>query len=249
MSKILSGTWLVLFFLLCLYFHSFQTQIETHTLGRVLAFGHDAFGRDCFKLTFISAFESFKIVIPIGFTCLVLSLLTASLAIYNGPKSAFLLRASLDTLSSLPGFLIALAMSAFFPGSPYVFLLAALFLVFPWLTRFWESQILKMRTEEYVTASVALGASPFQIFVRHLLPDLVRLLVSILPFLMTRLLLVETSLSFLGLGASPSHETWGRLLYQGKDYLIEAPWILGIVGVPLCLTLFSFHLLTRNEQN
>ncbi|MBC7396242.1 MAG: ABC transporter permease subunit [Bdellovibrionales bacterium] len=249
MMKWTARLWLLLFSSSSIFFHPFQDEIESHRLSKVLSFGYDAFGRDCLKLTLTAAFESFRTVIPLGLFCLGLSLLTAGLAVLNGEKIAFFLRAGLDTLSSLPGFLIALALSVFFPGTLFVFSVAALFLIFPWLTRFWESQILKMRTEEYVLAASALGANPIQIFTRHLLPDLLRMLLSVFPFLMTRLLLVETSLSFLGLSTSPRHETWGRLLYQGKDYLIEAPWILCMVGIPLCLTLFSFHLLTRTEQN
>ena len=78
-----------------------------------------------------------------------------------------------------------------------------------------------MLTEAHIEASHALGAAPFQIFQRHYLPELIRLLLSVLPFLLTRLILVETSLSFLGLGTVSTHDTWGRLLYQGKDYLME----------------------------
>jgi len=75
-----------------------------------------------------------------------------------------------------------------------------------------------------------------------------KLLVVIAPFLVTRLLLLETSLSFLGLGQVSEHETWGRLIYQGRDYLTEAPWILVIFSFPLCITLFSLHLISRDDR-
>ena len=108
--------------------------------------------------------------------------------------------------------------------------------------------MIKMQTEAHIEAARALGATPLQIFFRHYFPELLQLLKAVLPFLITRLLLVETSLSFLGLGTVASHDTWGRLLYQGKDYLIEAPWILIIGAIPLSFTLFSFHSLTRQDQ-
>ena len=244
-----AGLWLMAFSLAVFISSFFQNQIEAHSLQNVLHWGQDAFGRNCIALTLSAALESFKAIVPVGLLCLGSSLVASSFTLTNNPRIAFLTRAALDTVSSLPGFLIALAISVFFPNSPFIFFLASLLIVFPNLTRFWESHLTKMKTEEYIRAAVALGASPFHLFFKQYLPELGRLLIAIFPFLLTRLLLIETSLSFIGLGRAPTHESWGRLLYQGKDYLIEAPWILGAAAIPLCLTLFSFHLLTHSDPN
>ncbi len=226
-----------------------QNEIEAHSLEKTLLWGYDAFGRNCLQITLCAAFESIKVILPIGLLCLTTSLIASTLLISVSDRLVFFSRAALDLLSSLPGFLIALAISVFFPNSPFIFFLAALLLVFPSLTRFWESHLIKLKSEEFILAVHALGASRLHVFFKHYLPELGRLLIAILPFLLTRLLLIETSLSFIGLGHAPTHESWGRLLYQGKDYLIEAPWILETTGIPLCLTLFAFHLLTRSEPN
>jgi peptide/nickel transport system permease protein len=195
-----------------------------------------------------SAFESIRLVLPIGAICLGLSLLTSLLISFAGELSNFWMKTFLDTLSSLPGFLVALSLSVFFPNSQITLFIASFFMIFPWLTRLLESHLLSLKLKDYISASHALGASPGFIFLKHFLPDLLRRLTSVLPYLLTRLLLVETSLSFLGLGMAPEHETWGRLLYQGRDYLTEAPWILAITGIPLCITLFSLHLVTRDDR-
>jgi peptide/nickel transport system permease protein len=159
----------------------------------------------------------------------------------------FLLRAGLDFLSALPGFLIALAFGIFLPDAAGPFLLGSLLLAAPTLTRFFESQLRHLRFEPYIQAAEALGAGPLHLWIRHYQPELLRMLRAILPFLALRLILLETSLGFLGLQQVPEHETWGRMLHQGKDYLIEAPWILHWAAVPLALTLASFHLLSRED--
>jgi peptide/nickel transport system permease protein len=240
--------WLSIFFAGIVFAHFKQNGIEAHALSETLHFGKDAFGRDCLGLVLVGAYESFQLVLPIGMLCLIASFFTASLISFAGEKSSFALKAFLDTLSSLPGFLVALALSVFFPNSEITLLIASFFMIFPWLTRFLESHLITLKLSDHVLSAKALGSNSLDIFLRHLLPDLGRLLISVLPYLVTRLLLIETSLSFLGIGTVPEHETWGRLLYQGRDYLTEAPWILTIAGLPLCLTLFSLHLITRDDR-
>ncbi len=223
-------------------------KIEAHQLPMILKQGHDAFGRNCIYLTLAAAFESFRAIIPVAILCFVASLATVSLVLTKNKHVAFGLKTFLDTVSSLPGFLIALSLSVLFANSSAAFILGALFLVYPSITRFLEGQILKLQTEEFIKATEALGAGPFYLFFHHYCPELCRMLIAILPFTFTRLLLIETSLSFLGLGMAENHETWGRLLYQGKDYFLEAPWILVTASFPLFLTLFSFHLLGDADQ-
>jgi peptide/nickel transport system permease protein len=226
-----------------------QDQFEIHSLQHVLQPGYDAFGRNCVFLLFSAAAQSIKIMLPVGVLCLSLALFLSSFALFKNERIQFVLRASLDTLSSLPGFLIALAIGVLFSHAAFTFWIGSLLLIVPSMTRYFESLILKLREEEYVHASEALGARPFHLWVHHYRPELLRLLAAILPFLIMRLILLETSLSFLGLGATPEHETWGRLLYQGKDYLLEAPWIMLITAAPLCLTLLSFHLLSDQDPH
>ena len=240
--------WLFCFLLAAVLAHFKQAVFEVHHLPQTLHFGRDAFGRDCIPLLLSAAFESICAIIPVAGFCLFLSFLISLLISFSNPKGAFVIKVMLDTLSSLPGFLFALALGVFFPDSEATLVLAAFFMIFPWLTRFFESHLTVLKLKEYVDASRALGASKLAIFITHLLPELLKLLVVIAPFLVTRLLLLETSLSFLGLGQVSEHETWGRLIYQGRDYLTEAPWILVIFSFPLCITLFSLHLISRDDR-
>lgn len=224
-----------------------RDRIEVHRLEVALSPGFDAFGRSCRELVAVAAGQSVRIMLPVGLFCILLSLILSSVALLKSSRLEFALRAFLDFLGALPGFLIALALGIFLPDASGTFLIGALLLAVPTLTRYFESQLRHLRFEPYILSAVALGAGPYHLWFRHYQPELLRMLRAILPFLALRLILLETSLSFLGLQPAPEHETWGRLLQQGKDYLLEAPWILFWGATPLALTLLSFHLLSREE--
>ncbi len=241
--------WLILFVCSATIASFFTVEIEAHVLTRVLHFGFDAFGRNCFLLALTAAFESFKIVIPIGVVCIATSLCLCLIGISKNRKLKLIWDTLIDTLSSLPGFLIALALSVFLSNQFYTLLLAASLLVVPYLVRFFESQMIHLQANDFIKSAEALGANSIHIFLKHLLPELWASTLAILPFLFTRLLLIETSLAFLGLSHSSQSETWGRLMLQGKDYMLEAPWISLFCGLPLFLTLLSFHLLSRVDQS
>lgn len=245
--KTFARLWLLFFVCAVVLAASFSSEIEAHSLSRTLKFGFDAFGRSCILLALDAAFQSFATILPIGFFCLALAFLASFLKTIRNPSFQFVWNSLIDTLSSLPGFLIALSFSVFFSGQFFVVLVASIFMVLPYLIRFFETQIVQLQSEEYIVSSGALGATRFHIFRQHLLPELFRSVISIFPFLITRLLVTETSLSFLGLTTEGSRETWGKLLYQGKDYLLEAPWICLFGGLPLFLTLLSLHFLSKNE--
>ena len=243
----IAGSWLLIFFSRATMAWWDRGNRELHQLERALHPGYDAFGRNCIDLVSTAAVRSLMLMVPVGCFCIALALILSSSALLNHRRTEFWMRSFLDALSALPGFLIALAIGVFFSPTRGTFFLGAFFLAVPSLTRFFESQLRHLRHEPYILASVALGASPLHLWLRHYQPELFRMLRAILPFLALRLIVLETTLSFLGLQNTPDQETWGRLLYQGKDYLLEAPWILGWTATPLAMTLMSFHLLSREE--
>ena len=225
----------------------FITQIETHHLERVLRPGFDAFGRDCALLALSALGSTLLSVLPLAVFCILAPLLISFASLIRSSRLRFLFRSVLDTLSALPGFLIALALGALIPGSGFTAWLGAFFLIVPANIRYFESRLLKIRSESYLLASQSLGAGPLHLLRRHYLPELLDSISAILPFLALRLVFIDTTLSYLGLAAAPEHETWGRLLSQGKDYLIEAPWILFWAALPLVTVLACCQLLDESK--
>jgi ABC-type dipeptide/oligopeptide/nickel transport system permease subunit len=226
-----------------------RDAIETHHLEMALHPGFDAFGRNCLTLVPAAMAQTLLSILPIGAFSILLALSLALLASFRDERIRFGIRSALDTASALPGFLIAMALGVVFPSSQMTAFLGATLLVVPSTTRFFESQILKLQMESHITAAEAMGARPIHIWIHHLFPALVDSALALLPFILLRLILIETSLSYLGLSVAPDHESWGRLLAQGKDYLMEAPWILASAAFPLFGVLTSFHLLSQDEQN
>lgn len=249
MMKTFAKLWLGFFACATIIAAWFSNEIESHQLSRALTFGFDTFGRSVILLALDAAYQSFLTIFPIAALCMILALLASLIKTVNQPKLQFAWSTVVDTISSLPGFLIALSIGVFLGNQFSTVLLASVFLVLPYLIRFFESQIVHLQSQEYIFSAGALGGTRLHVFRWHLLPELARSVVSIFPFLMTRLLITETSLSFLGVSSDGSRETWGKLLYQGKDYLLEAPWICIFAGFPLFLTLLSFHLLSKPDQN
>jgi peptide/nickel transport system permease protein len=244
-----SRVWLIFLTVAATLAFSNANTIEAFTLNRTLHFGFDAFGRNCIGLSFLSAFETLKTAIPIGILCLAISLLFSFLLTLRHARLLLVWNAMLDTLASLPGLLIALSVSVFIGNQFSTVLLATVFIIIPYLIRFFESQIFTIQNHEFVKSAEALGATRWQVYVKHLFPELWASVIAILPFLMTRLILIDTSLAFFGLNSHQHHETWGSLLYQGKEYLLEAPWIAGLGALPLFLTLLSFHSLSSHREN
>ena len=247
--KLFSITWLSFFLSASLIASLFQNQIQSHNLEQSLQFGFDPFGRNCILLALNATTNSMSEILPLGAICLLFSLFLSSLSLVKNKNFLFWWNTLWETVYTLPGFILAISLTAFFPTSRLTFPLAALFLLIPYLIRFYEGQIQSLLTREYVSQSIALGAKPLHLFRLHILPELYDATRAILPFLITRLIIIETSLTFIGTKQPSSVTSWGELLYLGKDYLLEAPWISFFAALPLFLTIFALHLISKNEHS
>jgi peptide/nickel transport system permease protein len=103
--------------------------------------------------------------------------------------------------------------------------------------------------QDYIEASIGLGGSKAWILTRHVVPELLSLSLLKAPNLFAQALMAEATLSFLGLGAPIGRDTWGSLLAQGKDYLIEAPHLAIGVGIPLVFTVLSLQKISESLES
>src|SRR5205814_8374701 len=102
---------------------------------------------------------------------------------------------------------------------------------------------LVVREVECVQAAIAAGAGRWRILRRHILPNSMAPLIVQLSFLFAYAVLSEATLSFLGLGAVPPTPTWGNIMAEGRQYMVEAPWIITIPGIALMITVMGLNLL------
>ncbi len=222
---------------------SLQGSSWSHWLGT------DTFGRDLLVMTLQASATS---------TFFALTAASISIAIAVGAGTAlavapaairFLLARALDALLAFPSLLFALAWAAV-RGPGWDTLIASLLLgTVPPLSRFIYSRSLEILNEDYVTAARSLGASRARIALKHLAPAAMSICRVKAPNLFAQALLAEATLSFLGIGAPIGRETWGALLAQGKDYLIEAPHLAISAGLPLMLTILCLQLLEPSDKS
>jgi len=115
----------------------------------------------------------------------------------------------------------------------------------PGIMRFAEVRTREILAEEYILAAKSSGAGAARILKNHLWPILSRFFAVKAPGIFAGALLSEATLSYLGIGAPIGRESWGALLAQGKDYLLEAPLLAIVSGIPLLLSVLSLQLLSE----
>jgi peptide/nickel transport system permease protein len=105
-----------------------------------------------------------------------------------------------------------------------------------------RAECLALRDREFVQAAKALGASTPRILIRHLLPNVMSSIVVISSQLVARMILFESSLSFLGLGVPPSIPTWGAMIADGRNYMARAWWVAAMPGLAIFITVVAINL-------
>lgn len=122
-------------------------------------------------------------------------------------------------------------------------LLVSVIGLFGWMTtaRLVRGSVLSIREKEYVTAAQSLGARSTGILLRHILPNVLGILIVAASLAVAAAILTESTLSYLGMGFPADEPTWGRLLFEGKDYLSSAPWISVWPGLLISLTILAIN--------
>ncbi|MDQ7843463.1 MAG: ABC transporter permease [Armatimonadota bacterium] len=162
---------------------------------------------------------------------------------YLGGRTDQVTMRLIDILLAFPGMLLALAIASFLgPGLENVLVAVGIYSV-PLYARVVRGSVLTLRTQEFVEAARALGASDLRILWRHILPNALTPVIVLSSLRFADVILTASGLSFLGLGAQPPTPEWGAMLASGRVYLRVAPWVAVFPGVALALVVFGFNLL------
>src|SRR4030095_1124786 len=206
--------------------------------------GNDELGRDILSRVLLGT----RISMRVGATVVLLSgifgVLIGGIAGYVGGRiDTFVTVVVINSLMAFPGILLVIALVAFLgPGiDRLIFALS----VIGWAgyARLARGQVLKVKTLEFVEAAIALGASGPRIFFRPVLPSIVQPILVQASIGMSAAILLEASLSFLGLGIAPPTPSWGAMLNDGRGHLFDAPHMVVFPSVALVLTVLSFNFL------
>lgn len=149
----------------------------------------------------------------------------------------------LDSLSSLPMIMFALAViTVLGPGTTTLILVIVLVSI-PGYARLIRAQTLTLKAADFIQAERTMGAGPARILLRHLLPNVVGPLVIVLSMDVPVVIMLEAGLSYLNLGVKPPTPSWGNILYDGYTSLRQQPLLVTAAGVPLVLSTIGFTFL------
>jgi ABC-type dipeptide/oligopeptide/nickel transport system permease subunit len=210
--------------------------------------GTDALGRDVWARAVHGARLSLAIGIAATLLALAVGLAVGLIAGYAGGRTDAALMRLVDLVLSFPFLLLAIALAALLRGTGAAGGAGAVLVVLGlvgWTTmaRVIRGKVLAVRELEFVQAARALGASSARILVRHVAPNVVGPAVVLATITVAQMILAESTLSYLGLGAPPPAPTWGRMLYEGQPYYRSAPWLIAVPGVAVLATVLAFNLL------
>ena len=205
--------------------------------------GTDQLGRDVLtrlvyagRISLIAAFQAVGIGLAIGVVPGVV------LGYLSGPLDLIGARIA-DLLLSFPSLVLAIGIVAAFGPSLTTAMIAVGIVFAPRFFRLVRGQALNARNEVYVLAAQCVGLPPWRILARHVLPAVWPPLIVQVSFALGLGLIIEASLSFLGLGVQPPQSSWGVMIGAARGHMTRAPWLFLAPGLVIFLTVLSFNTL------
>ncbi|MCP3392191.1 ABC transporter permease [Bradyrhizobium sp. CCGB12] len=213
-------------------------------LGGTMAhpFGSDELGRDVLARLLISIRISLLIAFGATLIGAVLGITLGFLAAHFRGWVEQVILGCVDFQASMPFLVLALAVLAFFGNSLLLFV--GLIGLHGWerYARITRALAMSANEQTYVIAVRQLGASPWRVYLRHIMPNIASSLIVTMTLAFPDIILLESGLSFLGLGVQPPLTSLGNMVGYGRDYLTRAPWVLVLPSLVISLTTLSISL-------
>lgn len=204
--------------------------------------GTDKLGRDLLSRLFVATQVSIAIALLGTLIGAVLGTLLGFIAADRGGWIDEIIMVGIDFQAAMPFIIIALALLAFLGNNLYLFLF--LMGIYGWekYARITRGLVLQAREEGYARAVRALGGGKRRIYGRHILPNILSALIVQVTINFPETILIETTLSFLGLGIQPPLTSLGQMLGEGRDYLINAWWLAVMPGMVIFFTTLAMSI-------
>nr|WP_313372418.1 ABC transporter permease [Brucella intermedia] len=247
---ILSGTFLALLIIAALFasavspfpFDQQDLSIMNQAPSLTHLFGTDNFGRDVLSRMITGARTSLAVSATAISISVIAGLILGAACGYFGGRFDRVVMVAIDLTWSFPEILIALMLVAIVGPGLHGVVIAIAIAYLAQFTRLTRTQVMSLKNETYVEATVSLGAGHFHILFSHLLPN------ALTPVFVAAMLatgdaiILEATLGFFGLGAQPPTPSWGAMMSSGTAQLFTAPWVILLPGLAVALTVVFLNL-------
>lgn len=205
--------------------------------------GTDELGRDVLSRVIHAARLSMMVAVLASLVGLVFGTLIGTLAAYFGGAADLVLMRLMEILFSFPAILLAIVLMASLGTSIFNAMIAIGIIFIPGFARLARATAESVLRQQYVEQARAIGMSHLRILTREILPNIMAPLLVEAAVAFSYAVLLESALSFLGLGAQPPDPSWGNMLNTGRGFLGPAPWLSIVPGAAIFLTVLGFNML------
>ena len=203
--------------------------------------GTDALGRDLLTRLMYGARVSLTVSLTSSLMGLLMGTTLGLISGYvNGIIGGFIMRAN-DALMSIPGLITAMVMSIHASGNLLFLAFVIAFTTMPTYIRIVYGQVLSLRENDYVAASKLLGSNMFEILIRHILPNCFGVLIVTFTMSLGNTILIEETMSYVGLGIKPPTPAWGVMVSEGYSCIWNNPALALIPGLCVVLMVVAFN--------
>ncbi len=205
--------------------------------------GTDQLGRDMLSRLLWGGRVSLSIGVVSNFLAVAIGVAIGAVAGYLGGITETLIMRFVDILMGFPVLLLSVGLVAVLSPNPITIILVIAFVNWTYLSRIVYNMVRALKEREFIVAAYSIGVPHLRILVRHILPHLVSIMVVYATLGIASSVMLESTLSYVGIGVQPPTPSWGNMINEGQRYYRTAPWLVLYPGSLIALSVLAFNLL------